>query len=328
MTTAMTPPSDLLAALARCRSFLVTTHRNPDGDAASSLIGMAWILQKLGGQVALYTKDPIPFNFQWLASPEPVRHQLDGGATFDATIVLDCGNAGRVGDPDLFEQPRFGLRINIDHHATNEHFGDLNYVDPNAAATTQLLHRLSLSAGVNLDLPLAEAIYCGIMTDTGSFRYASATPEIFELAAQLVRIGVDPWRVAANVYETQPVERLHLLREVLDTLHVSQCGRYAAIVVTQQMFEDTGSSDEMIDGFINYGRGLRGVELAVLFRESGEHQWDVSFRSRGTVNAAAVAGEFRGGGHLNAAGCAVPGELASVQRIVFQRIETQLAVDL
>jgi phosphoesterase RecJ-like protein len=163
-----------------------------------------------------------------------------------------------------------------------------------------------------------------ILTDTGSFHYSNSSPEAFHIAGEMVRRGIDPWEVAEQVYETQSAERLRLLGRVLSTLEIVSGGRVAAITTTKKDLADFSSRKDSLEGFINYPRSVIGVEVAVAFREEGQGEYRVSFRSKGRVDVSAVAQEFGGGGHRNAAGCTVRGPIAEVKRNVFGALEAAL----
>jgi phosphoesterase RecJ-like protein len=205
--------------------------------------------------------------------------------------------------------------LNLDHHITTEPFGDLNYVDPEAASVGVLAYKIIQGLGHPLSRDAAECIYASILADTGCFRYSSTDPECLRIAAELLERGVDPWEMTVRVYEQQPLARMKLLAEVLNTLEVAPGGKLATITITREMVARTGTHLDLTDGFINYARSIDGVEVAASFREpeDGSRSWRVSFRSRGNVDVSAIAQKFGGGGHKNAAGCAIEGDQAAVR---------------
>jgi len=167
----------------------------------------------------------------------------------------------------------------------------------------------------------ALCIYTAVITDTGSFRYSNADPEAFIIAGEMVALGVNAWDVAEKLYECQPIQRLALLGLALNTLEVSTRGDCAAVTVTLDMYEKSGANPELTDGFVNYPRSIRGVEVAVFLREINPKLFKVSFRSKGKVDVSALAAAFSGGGHHNAAGCIMSGNLDEVRRAVFAHLE-------
>ncbi len=307
-----------VAALRDARRVLCVMHQHPDGDACGSTLGLGLALQEMGKDVTIFCRTEVPYNLEFLQGLDQVVHTLPDLGKWDATTVCDAGASHRIG-PGLPERDRCGVLLNLDHHLTSDDFGDVNYVDPHAAAVGVLIHRILRGLGHPLSKPVANALYVSILTDTGSFRYSSTDPEAMRVAADLIEAGASPWDVSSAIYEQQPIERLRLLREVLGTLHVSQDGLFACITVSHAMKEATKSRTELTDGFINFARGIRGVEVAAQFSEPApgtSDPWNVSFRSRGKVNVARVAARFGGGGHHNAAGAAVQGTQEEVQQLV------------
>ncbi len=201
-----------------------------------------------------------------------------------------------------------------------ENFGDIYYVDTDACATGVLIYRLLQAAGHPISLDVATCIYTTILSDSGSFRYSNANPEAFQVAGEMVGFGVDPWSIASGLYESQEFVRLRLLALALPTLRVSDCGLYASIAVSLEMYEQAEANAEATDRFINYPRSIRGVEVAIFFRQINDHSFKVGFRSKGNIDVGALARAMNGGGHHNAAGATVDGTLESVQGWVYDRV--------
>ena len=287
--------------------FLVVSHTSPDGDAIGSTLAMGLVLEALGKDVVFYNRDAVPYNFGFLEGADAMVTEVAEDAEIDVTVVLDCAEPGRIGEN--FPERGWGETVMVvDHHKTwDDQFADVYVRDVKAAATGELVYRVAVAAGVSLTKAVAEALYCCVMTDTGSFRYSNTSRTTFRIAGELIDAGVEPWRMTSQIYESQPKERLELLALVLDTLELSHCGRLAFLRIENKMFEATGTGPELTDGFINYARSVRGVEVATQLREHGEDLWRVSFRSRGKVDVSALAAKFGGGGHYNAAGCKIEG---------------------
>lgn len=313
----------VVAVLSRARRVLCTMHTAPDGDALGSTLGLAAALRELGREVTVYNPDPVPHHFSFLPGADRIQRRLPREAAFDATVVCDAGAFHRLG-PDVPAPERRGTLVNLDHHATTEPFGDVNYVDPAAAAVGVLVYKVIRGLGHAPSAESAQGIYASILTDTGSFRYSSTDPEALRIAAELVAAGVSPWEMASRIYEQQPLARVRLLAEVLQTLELGVEGKFASLTITREMIaravagmngEGAGAAqlENLTDGFINHARSIEGVEVAASFQEGEGGLWQVSFRSRGAVNVAAIAQAFGGGGHHNAAGCAVAAPLAEVK---------------
>ncbi len=288
--------------------FVLASHVHPDGDAVGSSLALGLVLAHLGKDVVVYNRDEIPYNFRFLPGGQLWRRDLDGLEPPDVTVLLDCGEPERIGED--FPAHGWGETVAVvDHHKTYDpSFAQVYVRDVAAAATGELVWHVARHFDA-LTPEVAENIYCCLMTDTGSFRYSNTSQRTFTIAGELVAAGVDPWHLTSNIYESQPVERLRLLARVLETLDVSEDGRLAFLRVERQMLDATGADLSMIDGFINYARSIRGVEVATQLKETDESDvWSVSFRSRGTVDVSALAARFGGGGHHNAAGCRIEGD--------------------
>jgi phosphoesterase RecJ-like protein len=312
----------ILAAVRNGQRFLVASHENPDGDAIASTLALTNALREMGKEVVACNRHGVPNDYHFLPGWTSVVTTLPPGANFDVGFVLDAGELKRAGN---WIRPVCRILINIDHHPHSEDFGDIYFVDEQASASGVLVHRLLQAAGWPISLPVATCIYTTILSDTGSFRYSNADPEAFRVAGEMVALGVDPWAIASGLYESQEECRLRLLGLALPTLDVSSCGSFAAITVTEEMIQATGARPEHTDRFVNYPRSIRGVEVAIFFRQIGPDRFKVGFRSKGTIDVGALARELGGGGHHNAAGAVVEGPLADVRNLVFTRVGSLLA---
>jgi phosphoesterase RecJ-like protein len=303
--------------------FLISSHINPEGDAIGSILALGLALRDLGKRVLVLTQDPIPPALTFLPGAEEILHQAPRKEWFDVALALDCGDKSRLGT-EFTRVKGIGKIINIDHHVSNSGFGDINLVDPTASSTAEIIFDLLRAIPVAITLAVAKNIYVGILTDTGSFHYSNTSPKTFAVARSCLRAGVEPWKVAEKVYETQPLARLRLLPLVLATLEVDGDGRVPYVVVTQKMMEESGASVALTEDFINFPRSLEGSEVALLFRELSPEKYRVSLRSRGSVDVGRIAAEFQGGGHPNAAGCTVEGSLSKVKAKVLDRVKAVL----
>ena len=245
--------------------FLIACHENPEGDAIGSELALALALRRMGKTATVLNADPVPANLLFLPGADTVVFDEDG-SKYDVAVVVDCGSPERTGRVGR-ELRKCPLLVNIDHHRTNGDLGELALVDPAAAATGLLIHRVLSAMGYEIGLDVATNIYVAVLTDTGSFHYGSSSPEAFEVAGEMVRRGVDPWAVAEQVYETQSALRLRLLGRVLDSLDVSAGGRVACITTMLSDLREFAAGKDALEGFINYPRSIVGVEVAVSFRE-------------------------------------------------------------
>jgi phosphoesterase RecJ-like protein len=311
----------LLQLIERSQTFFVAAHEGPDGDAIGSTLALTNALREMGKDVVAYNRDRAPLEYEFLPGYETVVNQIDDSQVFDVGFVLDSGELERAGG---WIRERCQKLVNIDHHPYSANFGDIYYVDTQACATGVLIYRLLQAAGHPISKDVATCIYTTILSDSGSFRYSNANPEAFQVAGEMVGLGVDPWSIASGLYESQEFVRLRLLALALPTLRVSDCGLYASIAVSLEMYDQADANAEATDRFINYPRSIRDVEVAIFFRQTNAHSFKVGFRSKGNVDVGALARAMNGGGHHNAAGATVDGTLESVQGWVFDRVSELL----
>lgn len=294
------------------RRFLVTTHIDPDGDAIGSAFALCFALGSMGKEAVAYLKDDIPYKYQFLPRPPRVVHHELPNESYDATFVLDCGNLFRVGEG--YESLKSnGVIVNIDHHVTSDAFGQVNVVEEGASSTSEILYLILKALGVQFNLDIAVNLYTAILTDTGSFRYDSTTKRAFSICEEMVGLGVGPAHVAAEVYESHPKERYRLLCLVLTTLELVRDNRIATAFVTKEMFDRTETNREYTEGFVEFIKEIKGIDVACFIREIGEQKFKISMRSKGDVDVASVAHGFGGGGHQKAAGCIIEGTIDEVK---------------
>jgi phosphoesterase RecJ-like protein len=299
---------------------LVTAHTDPDGDAVGSLLAMGLALERLGKQTTMYNESPIPAVYQFLPAVDRIVRQLEPAAAYDAAVVLDCGDLPRVGKAARTVS-RVTSVINIDHHVSNTAFGSHCLIDGRACATAEIVYRLIRALGVPLDKAIATCIYTGILTDTGSFRFSNTNAAAFAISREMMDVGVDPFEVAQRVFGSYSLGRIKLLNLALNSIEISHNGKLSLMTVTRGMLEETRTQQEDVDGLINYARRIEDVRVAALIQEQangrttadGRVRLHVSLRSDGSVDVAALAGAFGGGGHHNAAGFQIESTLTDIK---------------
>ncbi|MEE4261972.1 MAG: bifunctional oligoribonuclease/PAP phosphatase NrnA [Desulfobacteraceae bacterium] len=302
------------------RHVLLASHSEPDGDAVSSLLALGLAIGKLGKKTTIYNTSPIPAVYRFLPSVERIVRHMKKATTYDLALILDCGDLPRIGEasPTVSQVP---VVINIDHHITNTGFGDIQLVDPQACSTAELVYRLIKAMDVPIDRAMATSIYTGILTDTGSFRFSSTNQAAFAISQEMAELGVEPHDVAQHVYGTYSLGRIKLLNLALDSIEISDNGKLSIMTITGTMFAETKTQPEDADGMINYARRIEDVKVAALIHEqkngktssNGQHRYHVSLRSDGSVDVAAIAGSFGGGGHASAAGFQVETTLTKLK---------------
>ena len=314
----------ILALLRGGGRFLITSHVNPDGDSVASQCAVRLLVERLGGKAAIVNSHPVPRNYRFLPGSSHFSTQPPKTwKPYSAVIVLDCGDSRRASGL-LEPRPPISV-VNIDHHATNPGYGDLNCVVPDACSTAEIIYGLAVSLGVRPTGGLAEALYTGILTDTGSFRHGNATPRAFRIASLLVGTGIDPARIAQAVYESVSFETLRILGETLAGLQRTPDGRVAWIRLPVAILGKLASPAES-EEWASFPRSLDTAVISICFKESEPGQIRLSFRSKGAVDVAALAARWGGGGRRNAAGATVHGTLAAVERAVVAAAKRHLGV--
>ena len=295
------------AAIHEHGRFLVTSHENPDGDALGSLLAMQLALEQLGKDtmMTLTGEAPLPGEYRFLGlADRGLRRDLPGDRGERVLIALDCANETRPADPSILD--RGLLTINIDHHHDNTRFAAVNLVVPDASSTSEILADLFQALGVELTQEIAQPLYVALVTDTGRFQYTNTTPKTHRLAARLIEAGADVRAVFQNVYETVHFPKLKLLARALERAETFAGGRVVVSHLVRADFGEAGAVEPFSEGIIDYLRGVEGAQLAVLIREpprDGSPVRKVSLRSSiDVLDVSALAREFGGGGHRQAAG--------------------------
>ncbi len=304
---------DVLRQIERRDSFVLTSHARPDGDAIGSALACCQVLRAMGKQADVVLHDPVPRIYRPLPFADQVVRANRLNGSYEAAIILECDSLLRTRLEGL--EDRF--LINIDHHASGRPFADVNWIDPHAVATAEMVFRLGREAGVPLSPEIATCLYTALMTDTGSFMFQGTNEHTFALARELTLAGADPSHCARNIYFAHSGAKMRLLGEALRNLN--QEGHLVWIWVTQEQMERCGAKEEDCEGLVNYALSIADAEVAVFFRELPDGRFRVSLRSKGKVNVAKLAERFGGGGHECASGCAVNGPLqAAVSEILSQ----------
>lgn len=316
--------------IARHDRFLLTTHINPDGDAIGSEIAFARLLRTQGKQVRILNDSPTPRAFDWLAAAGPVEVYDEAlaetrFAESAALVVIDTGNRQRIGRLAAhIDRHAIAVAI-VDHHVTHDGFGQVNVIEPECAATAVLVYELMLEAGTAVDQSAAEALYVGLATDTGNFRYSNTDARALRMAADLVERGVDAADVAARVHQVASPGRLRFFGEALAALEMRQGGQLVVIEVSPEQFERHGLVGADTEGLVDMPRAIEGVEAVALFSEVEPGKVKVSLRSTGRVHIDGVCSRLGGGGHPHAAGVQLRGSREQARARVLPELERLLA---
>ena len=310
--------AQVLQEIQQRRRFLVTSHARPDGDAIGSTLALAHILRKMGKSAEIVLGDPVPLLYHPLPGSETIVHSSQVNGDYDAVIILECDSVQRTrlrGLENLF-------LINIDHHASSRPFANINWIDPSAVATAELIFRLAQAAQVKITPEIATCLYTAVLTDTGAFCYAPTNACTFELAKFLVEHGADPGKIAQSVYFSSPMSKMCLLGAALSRLE--RDGEITWMSVTRHDMERFGALDEDCEGLVNYALSISGVEVAIFFREVAHERIRVSIRSKGAVNVADIAQKFGGGGHECAGGFSTEGPVEEAAKRVLAELRGKI----
>src|SRR5438093_809507 len=312
------PDVQRIVDLIRSRErFVLSSHARPDGDSIGSQLAMAYALRALGKQAVVVNADPAPPPLQQFPGvPDIVLASKVEGA-FDAAIIMECGDLTRTGVEGL---DRFFV-VNIDHHPDNTLYGAINWFDAGAAACGEMVFELISALGIQLTVNIATHIYVAILTDTGSFHYSNISPRTFDICREAIEAGVDPVRVARNVYDSNNMGRLKLFGAVLSAMQIDATGRIAIVYLDHEMARAAGGTYEDTEGLINLPLTVKEIQAVVFFKQSEGEEYRVSMRSKGEIDIGAVAKQFGGGGHKNAAGCTVTGPIDALQKVFLEKIE-------
>ena len=297
-----------VAALMRSAgSVLVVSHRSPDGDSIGTQLALGRLLEPHAEKVTLLGSGPVPPRYAWLPGAEKIRVVGTCEERFPLVVALECGNLQRTDIAGINGE----VVINIDHHQQNDHYGQLNWVDPGFSSVGEMIYHVArrLTDGGPLPLDAAVNLYTAILTDTGSFHFSNTSPDTLTICGQLVALGVKPAEVAANIFENHSVARLRLMGRVLSTLNIDPDGRIGWVTVSQRDLRETGAAPEDVEGLVSLPRSIGQLEVAALFREQEDGSYRVSLRSKRLVDVAGVAAGFGGGGHVRAAGLTTAGPL-------------------
>lgn len=308
---------------------LVVSHLRPDGDAYGSSIAMALMLKSLGKSVTLWNEDGLLPRFAFLPGSEHLDSPPSSGTCdFDCVVCLDTSVRARVGARTLAAIGAFKDWVNLDHHLSNDRFGNVCHVDADVPATGEVLHDLFSANGWHITADIATNLFVAISTDTGSFQYLQGPrkgSKTFSVATGLIATGINVADISSRVYDSVSRKRIELQKRAFSGLAFSSDNRISHLGVTLQDIADSHAEPDDTEGFVEIARGIDGVTAAAFFEELPEGMIRVSLRSKDPkVNVCDVASRFGGGGHRMAAGARIRGDLATVRQAVIQALEEAL----
>ncbi|MDR3089431.1 MAG: bifunctional oligoribonuclease/PAP phosphatase NrnA [Desulfobulbaceae bacterium] len=325
-------PETILEIIRRAEGIVLLTHVHPDGDALGSTLGLRDILEGFGKRTLIFLEEPVSYLYTFMPGSDRICADIGEVKRFAAAcpvgslllVSLDAGDRNRLGKYQE-ELTALAPLLVIDHHLSFDDFGDYRLIEVGISSTGEMVYELALALRAQVSLPAAKSLYAAISSDTGSFRYDSTKPRTMRIAADLLELGVQPDEIGSALYDNASLPRLHLLKEVLDTLQLHADGRVAVVHLEDGMLDRACAEMDDAEGFVEYPRSLRTVEVAIFFREHKDGQISVSLRSKGDFDVSEVARMFGGGGHKKAAGCRFHAErLADVHSRVLEAVKVRM----
>lgn len=286
------------------RKIAITSHLRPDGDSICTSLALYFMGRLLGKDFSIINNDNTPFPFNHYPDIDKIQIGQISPQEYDAIILLECANVARSGQLQI---DKF-FKINIDHHYSNDYYADINWVDPDASAVAEMAYKLGKLLNIQLTNQIANHLYCGIVSDTGSFQFSNTNAEAFRVCYELVNLGASPIKVSEMLFNNNPAEKIKLLGLVLSTLQINESGEIAAITMFKEYLDSLNLREIDTEDITTLTRSIKGVKMVLFFKEIAKDTYRVSLRSKGAANAAMIAEHFGGGGHRHAAGFTVSGK--------------------
>jgi phosphoesterase RecJ-like protein len=302
------------------QSFLITSHARPDGDAIGSSMALALALDAMGKQTTVLLRDPVPVQYRGFPAIDRIRITDRADVQADAAVVLECGELTR---PGLANLEAYTL-INIDHHLGNTMYGAVNWFDERAAACAEMVAEVIDTLGVAWTREIAAHLFLAITTDTGGLRYGPISARTYDLCRRIVDAGVDTPLLSRQIFESYSIGRVRLTGALLGAMTLHHDNRLAVLAFDDDLLARMGATADDTEGLVNMPLGAREVVAAILLKKQKDDTWRVSLRSKGDVDVRAVATQWQGGGHRNAAGCTVAGDQDAVTRMLVDAMAPSL----
>jgi len=298
-------PANLICQkILESQRIVVTSHLRPDGDSICTGLALAFIGELLGKEVEIINRDKTPFPLNNIPDIEKIEIGQIPAQGFDLVILLECANVSRSGQENLNNY----FKINIDHHHSNDYYADINWVEPEASAVAEMIYTLGEKLNIQFTPNIANHLYCAIVSDTGSFQFSNTNSRSFEVCHELIDHGASSIQIAELLFNNNSPEKIKLLGHVLSTLQMNKKGNIATITMFNEHLDSLHLKEVDTEDIITLARSIKGVQMVLFFKEIEKDTFRVSLRSKGKMNAAYVAENFGGGGHLHAAGFTVTGE--------------------
>ncbi len=317
----------LVEAVKKSKNIAILSHVGPDGDTLGSMLALAAMIEQenTNKNVQRLIVGKVPDVYKFLPDVESVvtvdNPQILG--SYDLVITSDCAAIDRLGESiEIFRNAK--LTANVDHHVSNNNFADINIVDPKASATGEVVFHIAKALGLKIKKEVAINLYTAILTDTGGFKFENTRPETFEVAAALMRAGVNPGYVFKKCYESKPIAMVKLQAHCVDNAIFEKKGKIAYTLISRKMLQDFSATDDHTDGVSEALRQISTVEVSMVFKETVKGNSKVSFRSN-KADVCEIARFFGGGGHKLAAGCTIEKNIEDAAKEVLPIVEKQIS---
>lgn len=317
----------VVECIKRNKNFLITTHINMEGDAVGSELAFYRLLKAMGKRATIINDDNLSYEYNFLPGTNQIKKFKKNlkNIKFDCFVILDCSDLERCGQIYKINTANKPV-LNIDHHISNQRFGDVNWVEPHSSSVSEMIYQLYKKLDLPLNREIAMLLYVGILTDTGSFRYPNTTSVTHKIVSELMRYNLDIAQIYKNVYENIPFQDMKLLSKILPTISRDAKGKIAWFQIQRSILKNKKISFDLTEHILHFARAIKDAEVAVLFKENlGEkNEVRVNLRSQGKVDVNRIASFFGGGGHKTASGATVKGKIEDVRKKVLAKIRESL----
>lgn len=308
----------------KSNNIVITFHTSPDGDSLGSANALYLGIKSLGKKCEILSKEKVkePFSYLSSISNEMEKEKSIPSNEVDLVIVLDCGDVKRINADLDFINRKYKI-INIDHHMSNEKYGDFNYVDTTAAAVGEIIYKLLKELKVDITKEMAESMYTSILTDTGSFRHSNTTKITHNIAGDIIDTGINFSEIHRKVFDNKTFEKIKFYGKVIDTMTLECNGNAVFMEITKNMIEELNLQNEDTGDVLTFGNKVNSSDVTVLLKEADEGT-KVSLRSKEKVDVRSIAEKFNGGGHIRAAGFLVKDDIKEIKEKLISILKEEL----
>ena len=312
----------------KSKRILITSHKDPDGDSIGSQLALAELLKRKNKQFKIMNQGQMPIKYHFLdQDSEIITRPPKKFFKADLVIILECNNLDRIGWVKDVIYPEAKI-ITIDHHSEENYCGTINYSDPLASAVGEMIYDIFEYLNYPLDAKTATRLYSAILTDTGRFRFINTTPRCLEVCANLIRSGANPKFITDRIYFEHHKSYMQILGYLLTHMEFFEDNRICCLTLKQSTMKKYGIASAETEGLVNYALYVKGVIVGFILSELGQSRVHVGLRSQGQFNVSRLAKSFGGGGHKNASGCTIPGNLQEVKKLLIKKIKMEFGREL